>query len=60
MYFDGGWTPPQEPPSGKPGFTKRQEQVFVGIIAVNAVFLLVAPIGGATVIHAILALLGYG
>ena len=60
MYFDGGWKPPQDPPSRKPRFTKRQEQVFVGIIAMNALFLLVAPIGGATVIHAILAMLRSG
>lgn len=57
MYFEGGWKPPQEPPSRKPQPNKRQEQVFVGIIAMNALFLLVAPIGGATVIHAILAML---
>lgn len=60
MYFDGGWKPPQEPPSRKPQLTKRQERLLVGIIAVNALFLLIAPIGGATVIHAILAALRHG
>ena len=60
MYLEGGWKPPQEPPSRKPQVTKRQEQVLVGIIAVNALFLLIAPIGGATVIHAILAMLRSG
>lgn len=60
MYVDGGWKPPQEPPSRKPRLTKRQERVLVGLIAMNALFLLIAPIGGATVIHALLAMLRQG
>jgi len=34
--------------------------VFVWLIAVNALLLLVAPIGGATLIHAVLAMLRHG
>ena len=60
MYAEGGWEPPQEPPPREPRPTKRQEMVFVWLIAVNALLLLVAPIGGATIIHAVLAMLRHG
>ncbi len=60
MYAEGGWKPPWEPPPRKPRLTKRQERVLVWLIAVNAVLLLMAPIGGATVTHAILAVLRHG
>ena len=55
MYAEGGWKPPQEPPPRKPRVTERQERVFVWLIAANALLLLLAPIGGATVVHAIVA-----
>lgn len=60
MYLDQGWKPPWEPPPRKPPLTKRQERWMVGIIAVNALMLVIAPIGGATVIHALLGMLRHG
>ncbi|WP_165700232.1 hypothetical protein [Methylobacterium sp. Leaf108] len=56
MYVDDGWRPPLEPPSRKPRITKRQERVLVWVLALNALLLLVAPIGGATMAHALMAL----
>lgn len=60
MYAEGGWKPPWEPPPRKPRLTKRQELVFMWIIVVNLLLLLIAPIGGATVIEALLAMLRRG
>ncbi|KAB1072731.1 hypothetical protein F6X51_14045 [Methylobacterium planeticum] len=60
MYAEGGWKPPWEPPRREPRLTKRQERVLIWLIAVNALLLLIAPIGGATVIQAILAILRQG
>jgi hypothetical protein len=57
MFVEGGWKPPQEPPPREPRLTRRQERVLVWLIAVNALLLLIAPIGGATIIHGILAVL---
>jgi hypothetical protein len=34
--------------------------VFLWLIAVNALLLLIAPVGGATIIHAVLAMLRHG
>ncbi len=56
MFVEGGWKPPPR----KPRLTQRQERVFVWLIAVNALLLLIAPIGGATIIHAVLAVLRRG
>ena len=60
MFVDerGGWEPlPWKPPSRR-RLTDRQERVILGLITFNALFLLVAPIGGATVIQAVIALFG--
>ncbi|AWN44422.1 hypothetical protein U8607_06425 [Methylobacterium durans] len=59
MYAEGGWKPSWEPPR-KPRLTKRQERVLLWLIAVNLLLLLIAPIGGATLIHAVLAMLRHG
>ncbi|WP_407520804.1 hypothetical protein [Methylobacterium oryzisoli] len=60
MYVEGGWKPAWEPPPREPRLTKRQERVFLWLIVVNVVLLFVAPIGGTTIIHAVLALLRQG
>ena len=60
MYVDEAWRPQGEPPPREPRPTERQERVFLWLIAVNALLLLVAPIGGATLIHAVLAMLRHG
>ncbi|WP_187371480.1 hypothetical protein [Methylobacterium oryzihabitans] len=57
MYAEGGWKPSWEPPERRPRLTRRQELVFLWIIAINVVLLLMAPVGGATLIHAALAAL---
>lgn len=57
MFVEGGWKRPVDPPPRRPRLTARQQQVVVWIFAINAVLLLVAPIGGATIIGAIVALL---
>ncbi|MBX9932695.1 MAG: hypothetical protein K2Y56_14320 [Methylobacterium sp.] len=55
MYAEGGWTPPCEPQPRRPRLTERQERVLVWLIALNALLLFIAPIGGATVIQAFFA-----
>jgi hypothetical protein len=60
MFVEGGWRPSGEPPPREPRLTAGQERVLLWLIAVNVLLLLVAPIGGATVIHAVLAVLGHG
>lgn len=57
MYAEGGWKPPWEPRPRRPRLVERQERVFLWLIVVNALLLLLAPIGGATVIHAVVAML---
>ncbi|GBU16556.1 MULTISPECIES: hypothetical protein [Methylobacterium] len=59
MFVEGGWKPSWEPPR-KPRLTKRQESVLLWIIGANLLLLLVAPIGGATVFHALLAMMRQG
>ena len=60
MFVEGGWKPPHEPPPHEPRMTDREELVMRWFIVVFAALLLIAPIGGATIIHPILALLGIG
>ena len=58
MFVDGGgWGPSWEPPPRRPRLTRQQERVILWFIVLNAFLLLVAPIGGATVIEAVIALL---
>lgn len=64
MYLDQGWKPPWEPqwepPSRRPRLTKGQERAIVWIVALNVLLLFIAPVGGATVIHALFAMLKSG
>ena len=60
MFVDVEWRPQGEPPPREPRPNERQERVFVWLIAVNALLLLIAPMAGATIIHAILAALSHG
>jgi hypothetical protein len=60
MYLDTGWRPSGEPPHREPRMTKRQERVLVWLLAVNTLLLLLAPVGGATIIHAVWSMLGRG
>ena len=59
MFLDVRDTPapppwqPSEPAARAPRLTARQRRVMSGIVAVNLFLLLVAPIGGATVLAAI-------
>ena len=48
------------PPRREPQPTVRQERVFLWLIAVNVLLLFIAPIGGATIIQAFLAMLTHG
>ena len=57
MYVEEGWRPSGEPPPREPRRNQRQERVFLWLIALNALLLLIAAIGGATIIQAILAVL---
>lgn len=59
MFVEGGWTP-REPPPRRPRLTKRGERTLLWLIGVNLLLALVAPIGGSTVIHAVLAALKHG
>jgi hypothetical protein len=60
MFVDVEWRPQGEPPPREPRPNERQERVFVWLIAVNALLLLIAPMAGATIIHAVLAALSHG
>ena len=60
MYVDEAWRPHGEPPPREPRPDKRQERVFLWLIAVNVLLLLIAPIGGATLVQAVLAVLRHG
>lgn len=48
---------PWQPPRRAPRLTARQEKTLAAIIGVNVVLLLVAPIGGATLLGALALLL---
>ena len=51
--------PPWQPPKRldpRPSLTPRQQNVLAAIIAINVLLLLVAPIGGATVLQGLAAL----
>lgn len=62
MFVDFREPPPPPPPrrpaprDPRPQLTPRQQNALAAIIGVNVLLLLVAPIGGATVIQAIGAL----
>lgn len=59
MFFDeAGWGRPKEP-APKRVITPRQERIVLWLILANALFLLVAPIGGGTIIEPVAALLAY-
>lgn len=60
MYVDEAWRPQGEPPPPEPRHNERQERVFLWLIAVNALLLLLAPVGGATIVHAVIAMLRHG
>jgi len=60
MFVDVEWRPQGEPPPREPRPNERQERVFLCLIAVNALLVLIAPMAGATIIHAILAALRHG
>ena len=58
MFVEGGgWRPAWEPPPRKPRLTRQQERIILWFIALNAALLLVAPIGGATIVQPVIALL---
>ncbi|WP_167858483.1 hypothetical protein [Methylobacterium nonmethylotrophicum] len=57
MFVEGGWRSPWEPPPRQPRLTQRQERMLVWIIVVNVLLWFMAPIGGATLIQAALAMM---
>ncbi len=58
MYVEGGgWRPSWEPPPRRPRLTRQQERIILWFVVLNAFLLLIAPIGGATVVQAVAALL---
>ncbi len=62
MYLDEAWRPSGEPPprEPRPRLTKRQERVVLWLLGVNVLLLLIAPIGGTTIVQAIVAMLRHG
>jgi len=62
MFLDlNNYTPPPDPPAEpdrSPSLTPRQQKTLMMIIGFNIFLLFVAPIGGATVISALLELFG--
>lgn len=59
MYLDEKhqWRPP-EPPASSPRLNDREERIVLWAVGVFLASLVVAPIGGASVIHALIAALG--
>lgn len=63
MFVDFRDPPPSPPPwrpeprAPRPALTPRQQNILGAILGVNALLLLVAPIGGATVLQGLAALL---
>lgn len=49
--------PPWTPPPGRPPLTPRQERLLGRLVMVFILLLFVAPIGGATILQALVALL---
>ena len=49
--------PPWQPPRRSRKLSRREQDILGGIIGVNLLLLLLAPIGGATLISALVALL---
>ncbi len=45
--------PPWQPRRARPRLTRRQEKTLAAIIGFNVILLIVAPIGGATLIGAL-------
>ncbi|ORE97491.1 hypothetical protein [Aurantimonas sp. 22II-16-19i] len=59
MYLDekNQWRPPK-PSAPAPRLTDRDERIVLWSVGVFLVSLVIAPIGGASVIHALIAALG--
>lgn len=56
MFLDeAGWGHPREP-APKRVMTPRQERIVLRLVLFNVLFLLVAPIGGGTVVEGIVAM----
>ncbi len=54
----GGWKPqPWQPPPRKPHITKKQERLILWLVGVNILFLLIAPIGGVTIVETVMSVL---
>ncbi|MFK3888334.1 hypothetical protein [Sphingomonas sp. NPDC079357] len=49
--------PPWQPPPRRPKLTRREEKALAAIIGFNVILLILAPIGGATLIGALALLL---
>lgn len=61
MFLDlKNYTPPPEPPAdrGTERLTPRQQKALAWIVGLNIILLLIAPIGGATVISGLIELFG--
>lgn len=61
MFLDlQNYTPPPEPPQdrGTPKLTPRQQKTLMTLIGINLFLLFIAPIGGATIISALIELMG--
>ncbi|RYB01782.1 hypothetical protein [Lichenibacterium ramalinae] len=57
--FQDQWRPGPWEPKRPPGrLTKRQERVIGWLVGINLLLLLVAPLGGSTLVAAFIALLG--
>ncbi len=48
---------PRRPPPPPPRLTPRQEKIVGWLVAINVLALLIAPIGGASIIYAVVAML---
>lgn len=58
MFVDLGGNGPWRAEAPKPRLSPRGQKALLWVLGVNALLLLLAPIGGSTVIAALLALLG--
>ncbi|WP_202617911.1 hypothetical protein [Aureimonas leprariae] len=52
MFLESGWRPKEDPDRGPPRMSARDERTLMWFIVVMALLLLVAPIGGGTIVGA--------
>ncbi|GGE09278.1 hypothetical protein GCM10011390_30460 [Aureimonas endophytica] len=56
MFLEREWEPPGGPPDRKPTISAREERMLLRLVVLGVILSLIAPIGGASLVQAIVAL----